>query len=82
MRVFTRTKGKSDMIGARLERMKDLWGAFWDPVIPDERQAARNVWEQLPEDLQVPDQTLGRHSAGCAATYGVMEACDFKCTAC
>ena len=48
----------------------------------DERRAARQVWEQLPEQLQVNDQALGRHSAGCAATYGVMEVCDFKCTAC
>ena len=50
--------------------------------MPDERRAAKNIWENLPPDLQVKDQTLGRHSAGCAATYGVMEACDFYCTAC
>jgi 7,8-dihydro-6-hydroxymethylpterin dimethyltransferase len=70
------------MIGHAFAHAKDIWRAFWDPVVPDEREAARNVWEQLPDTLKVDDQALGRHSAGCAATYGVMEACDFKCTAC
>ena len=32
--------------------------------------------------LRVDDQLLGTHSAGCTATYGVMERCDFYCTAC
>ena len=36
----------------------------------------------VPEEVRSNDQVLGRHSAGCAATYGIMEACDFKCTAC
>lgn len=60
----------------------DVWKAFWRPEMQDERNAAQSVWEQLPDHLKVRDQALGRHSAGCAATYGVMEACDFKCTAC
>ncbi len=70
------------MFETRLVQVKALWSAFKNPTLTDEREAARNVWEQLPEELKVDDQALGRHSAGCAATYGVMEACDFKCTAC
>ena len=62
--------------------LRETLSAFWNPELKDERQAARNVWEGLPEELRVSDQVLGRHSAGCAATYGVMEACDFYCTAC
>jgi hypothetical protein len=70
------------MIEGMLSRTRSVWRAFLEPIIEDERRATRNVWEQLPESLQVNDQLLGRHSAGCAATYGLMEACDFKCTAC
>ncbi|MEE2902797.1 MAG: radical SAM protein [Myxococcota bacterium] len=63
-------------------RLRETWDAFWEPEIKDERRAARRVWDGLPHELRVEDQVLGRHSAGCAATYGVMEACDFYCTAC
>ena len=63
-------------------RLRETWDAFWEPEMKDERRAARRVWDGLPHELRVEDQVLGRHSAGCAATYGVMEACDFYCTAC
>ena len=65
-----------------IEAGRRTWDAFWQPEMPDERMAAAAVWEQLPAKLKTDDQVLGRHSAGCSATYGVMEACDFKCTAC
>ena len=61
---------------------RTTWNAFWQPEIIGERSAATAVWETLPEHLKSDNQALGRHSAGCSATYGVMEACDFKCTAC
>jgi len=32
--------------------------------------------------MRTDDQTIGVSSAGCAATHGVMERCDFSCTAC
>ncbi len=60
----------------------EIFQAFWEPVLFDERRAAKAVWNTLPDELKASDQVLGRHSAGCAATYGVYEACNFKCTAC
>ena len=49
----------------------------------EERQRiARAIWESLAEELRTPDQSLGRWSTGCGATWGVMERCDFGCTAC
>ena len=59
-----------------------VWKAFWRPEIAEERHAVQSVWDRLPPDLRTDDQLLGRHSAGCAATYGIMEACNFHCTAC
>jgi len=56
--------------------------ALLRPVLADERSAATARWRALPRDVRTPDQVLGRHSAGCAATWGVMERCDFACTAC
>jgi len=50
---------------------------------PEEtRDAARAAWESLPETSRTPDQALGRWGAACGATWGVMERCDFSCTAC
>lgn len=59
-----------------------VWDAFVRPERPEERNAVRRVWDDLPPEVQTEDQLLGRHSAGCAATYGTMEACNFYCTAC
>lgn len=59
-----------------------IWRALKQPEMPEERRAAAGMWSELPEHLRTEDQVLGRHSAGCAATYGVMEACNFNCTAC
>lgn len=70
------------MLSSALARGREVWSAFWSPEIPDERRAAREKWEALAPALKDKNQVLGRHSAGCSATYGVMEACNFKCTAC
>ncbi len=59
-----------------------MWNAFVSPVRADERAAVRAVWQGLPEELRSGNQVLGRASAGCAATYGVMERCNFSCSAC
>ena len=70
------------MLVEAVSRARNVWSAFWSPEITDERRAAREKWEALDPDLKARNQVLGRHSSGCSATYGVMEACDFKCTAC
>ncbi|MEM8885480.1 MAG: radical SAM protein [Planctomycetota bacterium] len=61
---------------------RELWHAFRAPRLEEERTAAERVWPTLPDAVRTDDQTVGRASAGCAATYGVMERCDFGCTAC
>jgi len=39
--------------------------------------------ESLPARVRsLPHQWLGKRNAGCGATHGVLEACDFSCTAC
>ena len=64
-----------------MRKAGEIFGAFWEPVLADERRAAKAVWNTLSDELKESDQVLGRHSAGCAATYGVYEAC-ISCTAC
>ncbi|MHC4955876.1 MAG: radical SAM protein [Planctomycetota bacterium] len=59
-----------------------MWEALLHPVLPEERAAAQRAGQSLPESVRTDGQTIGRASAGCAATYGVMERCDFGCTAC
>ena len=59
-----------------------FWRALFRPVLEEERAAARRALNKFPEHLRTDDQTIGTSSAGCAATYGVMERCDFACTAC
>jgi len=70
------------MLSSALHKGREIWSAFWSPEISDERRAAGEKWEALSPTLKDRNQVLGRHSAGCSATYGVMEACNFKCTAC
>jgi len=59
-----------------------FWRALRHPHVPEERARAKAIWDSLPEELHTPDQGFGRWSTGCGATWGVMERCDFGCTAC
>lgn len=59
-----------------------LRGWLLHPVLPEERAAAARAEKSLPDAVRTENQTIGRASAGCAATWGVMERCDFACTAC
>ncbi|MBL4849000.1 MAG: radical SAM protein [Planctomycetes bacterium] len=53
-----------------------------NPWIRGRDEANHRAWERLPEELRRPDQIFGRQQPGCAATYHVMERCNFSCTAC
>ncbi len=45
--------------------------------------ARRKVFAGLPEGIRrIRHQWFGTMSAGCTATHGLYEACDFSCTAC
>lgn len=52
------------------------------PWIVDQERAVERTRARLPDAVLGPDQTLGHSTSGCAATYGVLERCDFACTAC
>ena len=62
--------------------MRSLLHEFVHPFDQEERSAASAAWARLPESCRTADQSLGRWGAGCTATWGVMERCDFACTAC
>ena len=36
----------------------------------------------MPESLRTPQQAAGRTHVACGATHGVLERCNFSCTAC
>ncbi len=57
--------------------------AVLTPQVPEERRAVAVARERLPSPLaDDPRQFLGRHTAGCGATWGIHEACQFACSAC
>lgn len=55
---------------------------FVRPVPEAARAAVARRWEGLPEAVRFPEQILGQASAGCGATWGVSERCNYACTAC
>ena len=46
------------------------------------RSVLAAAWKRLPETAKGPTQFLGRQYAGCGATIGAMQKCDFACTGC
>jgi len=60
-----------------------LWVSLLRRPYDSERRAlTAQAWRGLPQAVKSPRQVVGRHSMGCAATYGIKEACNFGCTAC
>ena len=63
-------------------------GAIWQGAVElggakKREEARRRVFAELPEEIRrIRHQWLGTMSAGCTATHGLYEACDFSCTAC
>lgn len=52
------------------------------PVDPEVREALSYRWEELPEHVRTPAQTLGRIALGCEGTHGVFPSCNLTCTPC
>ncbi|PZS36827.1 MAG: radical SAM domain-containing protein [Pseudonocardiales bacterium] len=52
------------------------------PVDPETAAALHTRWEQLPEHVRTPGQTLGQHGVGCEGTHGVFPRCNLACTPC
>ena len=63
---------------ARLRRAEEITR----PVHPETRAALARRWAELPEHVQSPAQTLGRHAVGCEGTHSVFPRCNLTCTPC
>lgn len=64
------------------QAVRDRVGSWFEPVPQEALDANARRWDMLAPDLRTVHQVLGIQSAGCGATVGVMERCDFYCTAC
>jgi len=70
-------------VPARLIRgARRLTSWIRDPELPGRAEANQRAWERLPAKWRVPEQVFGRQQPGCAATYHVVERCNFSCSAC
>jgi molybdenum cofactor biosynthesis enzyme MoaA len=68
--------------GRLRKRLYRLVQDFREPRSPERRELCRERWESLPDGLRTPRQVIGRAHVGCGATHGVLERCNFGCTAC
>jgi hypothetical protein len=57
-------------------------GELTRPVPRELEEALARRWAELPEGVRTPAQTLGRRSAGCEGTHGIVPRCDLACTPC
>ena len=51
-------------------------------VDAETRSALDRRWNELPEGVKTPAQTLGRAGIGCEGTHGVFPRCNFACSPC
>ncbi len=64
-------------------RLRQVLHALREPALPGEREAVAAAAAHLPAGVrEEPGQFIGRHTAGCGATWGVQERCQFTCAAC
>ncbi len=55
---------------------------FLEPRSREKSELCRRRWRSLPESLRTPQQAAGKAHAACGATHGILERCDFACSAC
>ena len=72
------SKGSDRFGGSLLSQFEQLTR----PVDQHTRAALDRRWEELPESVKTPGQTLGRMGTGCEGTHGVFPRCNFSCTPC
>ena len=54
---------------------------LWRPVCPETRALLSRRWDELPAELRLDRQVVGRYWVGCGFTSGA-EFCSFGCTHC
>jgi hypothetical protein len=62
--------------------LRGLWQDLREPWSSERRELCRRRWATLPSGLRTAQQAAGRAHVACGATQGVLERCDFACTAC
>lgn len=55
---------------------------FREPRSRERRELCRRRWVTLPDSLRTVQQAADRAHVACGATQGVLERCNFACTAC
>ncbi len=53
-----------------------------DPRSAERLALNRGKWDTLPAVARTPQQAAGRAQVACGATHGVVERCNYACTAC
>ncbi len=72
----------SAKIAARVSsRWAERWRAFLRPLESGRRMFLDHRWNELPSELQTPNQISGRHLTHCSFTTGASY-CSFHCTHC
>lgn len=61
--------------------LRQLWTAT-TPVDPAMKDALERRWQELPDVVRTPAQTLGQFGLGCEGTHGVFPRCNLSCTPC
>ncbi|NJL27165.1 MAG: hypothetical protein HC897_04390, partial [Thermoanaerobaculia bacterium] len=61
--------------------MRKLLAIWKDPIPPEMQALLAARWRELPDDLKLPHQTLGRQLVHCGYTMGAAY-CSFGCTHC
>ncbi len=57
------------------------WQAFLNPLESEKSEYLNRRWDELPAELQTPNQIAGRHLTHCGFTTGASY-CSFHCTHC
>jgi hypothetical protein len=87
---MTKTRVNDDLSGYTITGdTRVIWSnlvnrikGYREPISKDALAANKRAWANLPTKFKHARQVLGVQSAGCSATVGLMERCDFYCTAC
>ena len=61
--------------------LRRLFEALHQPVSPEMKELLSRRWRELPEQLQTPNQVLGRQLVHCGYTLGASY-CSLGCTHC
>ena len=62
--------------------LRKIFQDFGSPHSAERRRLCRQRWNTLSGELRTPQQAAGRAHVACGATHGLLERCNFACSAC